>query len=402
MMKAHYIFFLSSALFICGAGTTMDAQGLLSHRNQSGLPGQSQSDQPSSQSSGVFEQKVAQFRQLLSSQGLQGDAFLFADELEVVVITYAQNYFQTQYSVDFFSGNSQNSYPLAYKGQDEQGNLILSTESGSSLILAQDKSWVQIANLKRMNSATASACNRVLEYSIRKEKEIRERFWLFEEFFGQIKQGFNAGIDGEQNLMLYTDGKELLALARIPRAEKYALADYLAWNTTYFNVNQTASSSGGQTLAVYSVENGQQVGVLEVSQDRQQLRSNGRTFKRTTVEKASAMVDAARLNEDRHRSYEDFVRMYTTWSNLYASKLEYVNNANVKETYKFSARAQMADCQAKMREIRKRAARVGYNMMPGAFEEASNTAVQSEINNYQSARDGVRYGVDRSIVNVIK
>lgn len=399
-MKAHCIFFLSSALFFCASGA-IDAQELLSHGNQSGISGQPQSAQPSSQFSGVFEQKVAQFRQILSSQGIQGDALLFADEKEVAIISYAQNFSQTQYAVDFFSGAGQYSYSLAYRGQDARGNLILSTESGSSLILAQDRSWLQIADLKRMNSATASACNRVLEYSIRREKEIRERYWLFEEFFGQIKQGFNAGIDDEQNLMLYTDGKELLALARIPRADKYVMADYLAWNTTYFNVNHTSSAGGGHTFAVFSVENGQQVGVVDVSQDWQQLRSNGRTFQRTTVEKASAMVDEVRLNEDRHRSYEDFERMYITWSNLYANKLEYVNNVNIKETYKFSARAQMADCQAKMREIRQRAARVGYNIMPGAFEGASNTAVQSDINNYQSARDGVRYGVDRSIVNII-
>ena len=83
--------------------------------------------------------------------------------------------------------------------------------------------------------------------------------------------------------------------------------------------------------------------------------------------------------------------MYNQWANAYAQKLSYVNNLSVKEVYKYSARAEMKDFQQNMREVRERAARVGYSLQPGPYEQYDNTATQNANNRLQWERDGVRY-----------
>lgn len=343
---------------------------------------------------GQFQQMLNNWQQMAAAMGVSRQSWLFANEFTVIAILQnTMSGMQPMYAMGIYENGQEQAVNLVFLGQNQQGAYCLKTEFQDSnqptIMVAPDLSWMTFNGLQ-LPAATPAQCDQAFANGQARSVHFAQRYYIFKDLFAAINKAYSRGVEDENNLFFYGNQQVAAVIAKIPSANALAIGEFEAWNTYVGDLyQQQANAQGGPRFL--AVINGQQVPV-EMTPNEMQIRINGLVLQRMTPENATQVVDQARLRFDKSQPYEFFVNQYTIWSNQYGEKLAYVNNANIKEVYKFSARAAMNDCQQKMREIRERAARVGYNIAPGAFEGANNGATQSALNNYQWARDGVTYG----------
>lgn len=343
---------------------------------------------------GEFQQMANNLRQQINAMGAQAQVWLFANEFTVVAMIQASYAGGQGYRIGVFENGQEQAYNMVYLGQNQQGAHCFKSEfqdtNQPTVLMAQDLSWIMINNHVQLMAATPDQCDQAYANGKARSENFARRYAVFSDLFKAINQHYPGGVESEENIFLYGNRQEVVLIAKIPQANALAIGDFVQWNTTVGDLYQQQSTpqGGPQFIAVI---NGQRIPV-EMTPNEMQIRINGTVFERLTPEAAYQVVDNARLAFDKAQGYNYFINQYSIWQNEYANKMAYVNNASVKEVYKFSARSAMIDCQQKMREIRQRAARVGYNIQPGVYEGADNGALQSSLNNYQWARDGVTYG----------
>ena len=389
-MRIHrFIGFVTGLMLAIGAGSVSAAEN-------------TSSPEPSTQDwrkniqvrHGIFQQAVNNYRQQAAAAGARRDIWLFADEYNCVIILHTVFMQQERLELGLFSAGQETDLNLVSLGRDAAGNYRLKWEyqehNNSFMTLASDYSWFQLPNGARMHPATTDELDRVYATGLARANYFGQKFQLFSKFFATIYKAYSANIAEEEDVLVYSSAQgEVVAIAKLRDANLLCVADYSGWTELYGDLGLSGTSAGGGTRYT-AVINGRQF-PFEMSADEQQITVNGKTLRRTTPEAAWKMIDQQRLAEDKRRSYQDFQNMYNQWANAYAQKLSYVNNLSVKEVYKFSARAEMKDFQQNMREVRERAARVGYSLQPGPYEQYDNTATQNANNRLQWERDGVRY-----------
>lgn len=343
---------------------------------------------------GEFQQMANNLRQQINAMGAQAQIWLFANEFTAIAMIQTSYGGNQGYRMGLFENGQEQAFNLVYLGQNQQGAHCFKSEFQDSnqptVFMAQDLSWINMGNKVQLMAATPDQCDQAYANGKARSENFARRYAVFADLFKAINQSYNGGVESEENLFLYGNRQEVVIIAKIPQANALAIGDFVQWNTSVGDLYQQQSMPQGGPRFM-AVINGQQIPV-EMTPNEMQIRINGTVFDRLTPEVAYQVVDNARLAFDKSQSYQFFMNQYSIWQNEYANKMAYVNNASIKEVYKFSARSAMIDCQQKMREIRQRAARVGYNIPPGVYEGADNGSLQSSLNNYQWARDGVTYG----------
>ena len=346
---------------------------------------------------GLFQQSLHRLQQAASGSGAQFRAWLFADKFRVVLIQYTATQWQENYVLYIYEGGNEQQIPMVAMGTDQQGHYCFraaqSPGNQPTAVMAKDVSWLLFpAGQLKLPAATPEQCDKAYASGIARKAWFDAKFELFSDFFAAIAKAYNGRcIEDEKDLSVYQDDQgEVIAIARIPQVDRMAIASYKEYDCTFGDISRTGQSSqGGKSFTGNA--NGQQF-QFDMSPDEEEINIGGKRFWRIIPELALILILLMRRRADKRFSYQDYVNMYNNWQSAYERQLNYVNNVNVKEIYKFSARSSMADYQQRMREVRARAARAGYHLPVGKYENADNLANQAEINRYQWARDGVKYG----------
>ena len=256
--------------------------------------------------------------------------------------------------------------------------------------MASDMSWLNVMNLKTYNRASLEQCDKVLTYSKRKSLYLSKKYWVFTDFFQDIQKAHQFGPDPDADMMVWGNQKDVFALAYIPMVKKYAFATYEGWTYVGCDAGPQGQGTGGGTSYLVARNDMNIRYNMEVSADKKQLTIGDKVYPRLTIRKATRLIEALRDEQDKNTTPEQFNQMYQTYANLAASKMQTINNLNIKEVYKFSVRSELRDAQQKMRQIRQRAMKIGFQMQPSPYE-GQDPSYDPGIK-YQMERDGVRYG----------
>lgn len=338
-----------------------------------------------------FVEIERQGRQITAANGNQMNIWWFADTMEIVGITQIFNQYSMTYNADFVGPTGDIAYTLLPQGQDAQGNYLFVEEwSKNRFTIAADESWLNVLDLKTYRRVTAEECDKVLTYAKRKSLYVEKKYWVFTDFFHEIKKAYRAGPDPDADMEVWGDAQAVYVLAQIPLYKKYAFAEYKGWSNVNCDAKpQGQTSDGGTTYLVTRNDMNIRTSV-EVSADRQQLKVGEATYHRLTIRKATRLIENLRDEQDKQTTPQQFDQMYQTQANLAANKMQYINNLGVKEVYKFAARSDLRDAQQRMRQIRQRAQKIGYQMQPSPYEGQDPSYDPGQ--KYQQERDGVRYG----------
>ena len=330
-------------------------------------------------------------RQYAAMNGNNIDIWWFADSVEVVAIAKVYNQYSMNFTAGFSSAAGEITHTLLPQGRDESGNYVFAEEwSKNRLTMASDMSWLNTMNLKTYNRASLEQCDKVLAYSKRKSLYISKKYWVFTDFFQDIQKTYQFGPDPDADMMVWGNQKDVFALAYIPMVKKYAFATYEGWTYVGCDAGPQGQGTGGGTSYLVARNDMNIRYNMEVSADKKQLTIGDKVYPRLTIRKATRLIEALRDEQDKNTTPEQFNQMYQTYANLAASKMQTINNLNIKEVYKFSVRSELRDAQQKMRQIRQRAMKIGFQMQPSPYE-GQDPSYDPGIK-YQMERDGVRYG----------
>ena len=346
---------------------------------------------------GLFQQSLNRLQQAAASSGAQFRAWLFADRFRVAFMQYTATRWRENYVLYLYEEGNEQQIPLVALGTDQDGNYCFRAAqrpgTRPGIVMAKDLSWISFPDGHvQLPAATPEQCDKAHARGLARRAYLNQKFELFSDFFAAIAKAYNGmSIEDEKDMAVYRDDQgEVIAIARIPAINRMAIASYKEYDSLFGDVAEAGQSPEGGRAFTGTV-NGQQF-QFDMSPDGEEVHMGGKRFWRIIPELALILILLMRRRADKRFSYQDYVNMYNNWQAAYERQLNYVNNVNVKEIYKFSARSSMADYQQRMREVRARAARAGYNLPVGRYENADNLANQAEINRYQWARDGVKYG----------
>ena len=346
---------------------------------------------------GLFQQSLDRLRQAAANTGAQFRAWLFADGFRVGFMQYSASRWQESYVLYLYEEGNEQQIQIVPLGTDQEGNYCFRAAqrpgNKPSIVMAKDLSWLSFPDIQvKLPAATPEACDKAYASAIARRAYLNQKFELFSDFFSAIAQAYNGmRIEDEKDMSVYqSDEGEVIAIARIRPVNRMAIASYKEYDTLFGDLSETGQTPLGGRMFT-GTANGQQF-QFDMSPDEEEIHLGGKRFWRIIPELALILILLMRRRADKRFSYQDYVNMYNNWQAAYERQLNYVNNVNVKEIYKFSARSSMAGYQQQMRKVRERAARAGYNLPVGRYENADNLANQAEINRYQWARDGVKYG----------
>ena len=330
-------------------------------------------------------------RQYTAMNGNNINIWWFADSLEILAITEVYNQYSRNYNASFSNAIGENTYTLLFQGKDESGNFVFAEEwSKNRFTIASDQSWLNVMNLKTYKRVTAEECDKVMTYAKRKTLDVSRKYWVFTEFFQEIQKTYQCGPDPDVDMIVWGNQKDVFALAYIPLMKKYAFATFEGWTYVGCDAGPQGQGTGGGTTYLVARNDMNIRYNMEVSADKKQLKIGDKVYPRLTVRKATRLIEALRDEQDKNTTPEQFNQMYQTYANLAASKMQTINNLNIKEVYKFSVRSELRDAQQKMRQIRQRAMKIGFQMQPSPYE-GQDPSYDPGIK-YQMERDGVRYG----------
>ena len=333
-------------------------------------------------------------RQYSAANGNNINIWWFADSVEVVAITQIYNQYSMNYNISFSNATGDINYTMIPQGHDAQGNYVFAEEwSKNRYTVASDESWLNIMNLKTYKRVTAEECDRVMTYAKRKSLYVQRKYWVFNEFFRDINKTFQCGPDPDTDMVVWGNQQDVYALAYIPLVKKYAFATYEGWTYVGCDAGQQGQTADGGTTYLVARNDRNIRFNMEVSSDKRLLKIGEKVYPRISIRKATRLIETLRDQQDKNTTPDQFLQMYQTYANLAASKMQTINNLNIKEVYKFSVRSELRDAQIKMREIRQRALKIGYQMQPSPYE-GQDPSYDPGIK-YQMERDGVSYGVPK-------
>lgn len=342
-----------------------------------------------------FENREQAILQQAASVGCQGNIWWYADSVNV----YAVVQFISQYANDFtlveYSPSNQTEYTLIPQGQNSQGNYVfLEDLSKERILISADESRMISPKIQRQFSRTsASQCNDVMTYRMRKELYVNHKYEIFQDFVAEIGKAYGAlGIDLDRDMRVWGNEKAVYALVDLPQSQYYAFAEYQGWSMNVANGERQGQASDGSSNYAITNNSLNLRTSIQISADGGTLTAANNTFRRINIKTATRLISTLRDEQDKRTTPQQFDQMYQTYANLAANKIQYINNLNVKEVYKFSARSDLRDAQFKMRNIRQRALKTGYQMQPSPYEGQDPSYDPGQ--KYQYERDGVNYGMN--------
>ena len=395
MRHLHYFYFVVIALILAGCGQKGNAPSGSGETDN----GQEEQDETFADYQNVeiepfksFVTMEQEIRQYTAANGNQINLWWFADSTEIVGITRIYNQYSMNYNADIFNITGNIGYTLLPQGRDAQGNYLFVEEwSKNRFIVASDESWLNVMNLKTYKRVSAEECDKVMAYAKRKSIYLDRKYWIFNDFFRDISKTYQCGPDPDTDMVVWGNQQDVYALAYIPLLKAYAFATYEGWTYVGCNAGPQGQTADGGTAYLVARNDMNIRFNMEVSADKRQLKIGEKIYPRLSIKKATRLIEALRDEQDKHTTPQQFDQMYQTYTNLAARQIQTVNNLNMKDVNKYSVRSDLRDAQLKMREIRQRALKIGYQMHPSPYE-GLDPSYDPGIK-YQMERDGVRYGV---------
>lgn len=340
-----------------------------------------------------FEDRERAILQQAANVGCQGRIWWYADSVDIFAIVQFVSQYSNNYSLVAYTPSNQIEYTLIPQGQDSQGNYVFMDDlSKDHITISADESVMSIPK-KQMSfhRTTASHCNEVMTFCLRKSLYINHKYWIFEDFVAEIGKALGStGIDADRDLRTWGNEQAVYVLIRLPLTGNYAFAEYKGWNMVVADGGKEGLTSDGSTNYLIANNSLNLRTHIQVSADGNTMTVANGTFPKINIKTATRLISTLRDIQDKNTTPQQFDQMYQTYANLAASKMQYINNLNVKEVYKFSARSDLRDAQIKMRQIRERALKINYQMQPSPYEGQDPSYDPGQ--KYQYERDGVDYG----------
>jgi hypothetical protein len=342
-----------------------------------------------------FVERERLILQQAANMGSQGRVWWFADSADVCAIIQFYNQYANSFSLVSYTAVNPIEFTLLSQGQDAQGNYVFEEEMNKALfVFSADESWLRAPNQSIYRRVTAAQCDEVMTYAKRRSLYLDQKYWVFTDLFQTISKSYSyPGIDADRDMRVWGNRQGVYALVYIPSAKCYAFAEYRGWTTVFADGAQQGTASDGSINYLIANNSMNLRTNIQLSADGMKLTVNNASFQKINIRTATRLIEAQRDEQDKNTTPEQFDQMYQTYVNLAARQMQTINNLNVKEVYKFSVRSNLRDAQIKMREIRQRALKIGYQMQPNPYEGQDPSYDPGQ--RYQYERDGVRYGVPK-------